>query len=89
MQSNLMILSAMYNHQSGKGKGESGGHEFREVWRQKTMKGLHFLFSARREAFGEVWGEEGDELVYVLKGFPTPAMLSRALGAQGGDQENE
>lgn len=49
-----MMLSTMHSHQPGKGKGKSGGHEVREVWGQKTMKGLHFLLSMRREAIGEV-----------------------------------
>lgn len=85
----LMMLSAMHNHQWGKGKGESSGYEIREVWGQKTMKGLHFLLSMRRETIGEVWTEEGHELVYVLKGFPPPAMLRRAgvgggVGEEGG-----
>lgn len=43
-----------------------------------------FLLSMRREAIGDVGAEEGHELVYVLKGFPTPAMLRRAWGGGEG-----
>lgn len=48
-----MILSTMGNNQSGKGKGESGRHEVREVVRAEDHARTP-VFISKRDIIGEI-----------------------------------